>query len=97
MRVLRSVVRHNAYMPALQPDVRSLIVARRWCQSGRARELQNRAGLVDADVGRATGVTPRTAQAWANGEQVPRRAHAIAYGEFLLALARELGEPEVEL
>jgi len=77
----------------LHPDVRLLIIGRRWARNGKARMLLAQAGLNDPDVAEEVDVRPRTLTAWLDGAQVPRRGHAIALGGFLVALATELGEP----
>jgi DNA-binding XRE family transcriptional regulator len=77
-------------------DVRCLMEVRRWARSGRARELRVRAGLTQAEVAGAVGVSRETVNLWEHGKRVPRTARALRYGRFLTAISLDdtLGEDE---
>lgn len=58
-------------------EVLAVTRARSWLRSGRARALRERAGLSQADIGRAAGTDPAQISRWESGKAAPHRRHAL--------------------
>lgn len=67
-----------------------LIEVRDAAQSGRARRLRLAAGLAQADIAGAIGVTPAAVTRWEAGDRRPHGAPAVAYAQLLRHLATEI-------
>lgn len=57
-------------------------------RSGLAREIRKRAGLTQADVGRACGVGQPTVASWEAGRRVPPTRYAVKLADLLWKLER---------
>jgi transcriptional regulator with XRE-family HTH domain len=64
-------------------QLRLIIEGREVARSGRGARIRRLAGITQADLGRALGVTSTTISRWERGEREPRGRHAIAYVRLL--------------
>jgi DNA-binding transcriptional regulator YiaG len=69
-------------------ELKLIIEGRETARSGRGARLRRVAGISQAELGRAIGVTSTTVSRWERGERQPRGHHAVAY----LSALRELSE-----
>jgi transcriptional regulator with XRE-family HTH domain len=58
-------------------EVLAVTRARSWLRTGRARALRERAGLSQADIGRAAGTDPAQISRWESGKAAPHRRYAL--------------------
>jgi len=58
--------------------------------SGEAATLRTRAGLTQAQVGAACGVSHAAVSRWESGGRLPRGKRAVRYARLLAALQQEL-------
>jgi transcriptional regulator with XRE-family HTH domain len=73
----------------MQPAQLQLIIeGRETARSGRGARVRRFAGISQAELGEAVGVTSTTISRWERGQRQPRGHHAIAY----LRALRELNE-----
>jgi transcriptional regulator with XRE-family HTH domain len=71
-----------------QDHMTQLLAARELSQSGRARELRQRAGLSLYEMAAAVGVAAATIHRWEHGQRRPHGEAALRYGAVLDLLAR---------
>jgi transcriptional regulator with XRE-family HTH domain len=69
-------------------ELRLILEGRETARSGRGARLRRVAGITQAELGGALGVTSTTISRWERGERQPRGRHAVAY----LRALRELSE-----
>lgn len=67
-------------------DLARLQRVRAAAANGRAREVRKRAGLTQAEIADAIGVSQPTIGLWETGKRVPRGAPALRYAEALETL-----------
>lgn len=77
-------------VPTAGLDVALLIEARDAAASGRGARLRAAAGLSQAELAAAVGVTPACISRWEAGARRPRGGAAVAYGQLLHALAKQV-------
>jgi DNA-binding transcriptional regulator YiaG len=76
-----------------ETDIRLLIEAREAAKSGRAERVRVAAGLSQAEIAAAIGVTAPCVSRWEAGDRRPRGAAAIAYARLLQELDQRGGTP----
>jgi transcriptional regulator with XRE-family HTH domain len=76
--------------PAETPDIVLLVEARDAAASGRATRLRLTAGLSQAELAAAIGVSAATVSRWESGDRRPHGATAVAYARLLRQLAERL-------
>ena len=69
-------------------DLGLLIEAREAAKTGRAEQIRTAAGLSQAEVASALGVSAACISRWESGDRRPRGPAAIAYGRLLQDLDR---------
>jgi transcriptional regulator with XRE-family HTH domain len=69
-------------------ELQLIIEGRETARSGRGARVRRIAGITQAELGEALGVTSTTISRWERGERQPRGRHAIAY----LRAVREITE-----
>lgn len=74
-------------------DAVLLAEARKALVDGRARTVREEAGLTQAEVGRACGVTSQAVHRWESGGRQPRGEFALRYARLLARLGLQ---PEKE-
>jgi transcriptional regulator with XRE-family HTH domain len=67
-----------------------LMEARDAAQSGRGRRIRLAAGLSQAELAAAVGVSPVAISRWEAGDRRPRGGAAVAYAQLLRELAQEV-------
>ena len=66
----------------------TIVRVRGWLRSGRAREIRQRAGLSQSDVGRAVGTDYSQVCRWETGKAVPVRGAVLKLAELYDGLQR---------
>jgi len=69
----------------------ALQTARRFLETGRAKEIRETARLSQAEVAEALGVRQCSISFWESGRHVPRRETALRYHRLMRAIERREG------
>jgi DNA-binding transcriptional regulator YiaG len=72
----------------LDPSFAKLVEVRAAVRSGKARQLRESAGISQAEVAAAIGVTPAAVSRWEAGARKPTGLAAQRYAQLLDLLAR---------
>ena len=79
----------TATLTLMRPADLALIAATRAdLKSGAARTARSAAGIRQAEIARALGVSRQAVSHWETGRSVPSAEHALAYGKLLRQLGR---------
>jgi transcriptional regulator with XRE-family HTH domain len=75
-------------MDAAAEDALDIVRVRSWLRTGRAREIRKRAGLSQADVGKAVGTNASQMSRWEAGKGAPHRDSALKLARLYEELER---------
>lgn len=77
-------------MNAGNAELRKIIRGMRLARSGEGRRVRESAGVSQAAVAQAVGVTPAAVGHWETSHRTPQGAHAAHYCDVITLLSREL-------